>query len=104
MVVLAYFNIAQHVSIWCDTFLRVFNKVQHVDMFKKMAASTFGRSQIGRPWTNIGFAFETSGFQVDPLFLKVMIGEGIYRHTYIKRSLAFSLNKNCVNDIYTYIT
>jgi hypothetical protein len=42
-----------------------------------MAASTFGRSQIGRPWTNIGFAFETSGFQVDPLFLKVMVGAGI---------------------------
>lgn len=65
MVVLAYFNIAQHVSIWCDTFLRVFNKVQHVDI----------RMYIH-----------------------------IYRHTYIKRSLAFSLNKNCVNDIYTYIT
>lgn len=41
-----------------------------------MAASTFGRSQVGSTFANIGFAFETSGFQVDPLFFKVMEGEG----------------------------
>ena len=49
-----------------------------------MAASTFGRSQVGSTFANIGFAFETSGFQVDPLFFKVMEGEGMYIYSYTK--------------------
>ena len=61
-----------------------------------MAASTFGRSQIGRPWTNIGFAFETSGFQVDPLFLKVIVGEGIYIYIFTTHTHAVMFDGRCL--------